>query len=392
MRRARVALAYNTITEDDLRATAEWLVAGHQLTKGPETLEFEAEFATAIGTREARMVNSGSSANLLAIAALKESSRLRSLVAVAPAVAWVTTISPLLELGFEVYLCDADRSNLGVDVGHLRQLFEKNRPSLLIIVHVLGHPNAMREILDLCKEFDVILIEDSCEALGSIGASGKNLGTEGSIGTHSLYYGHHLSTIEGGMVTTDDTELAELMTQLRSHGWTRDLSPARQAELADASGIDGFRSLYTFHLAGYDLRSTDLQAFIGRRQLVRLPEIAQARQRLFEMYRSLLPGYFVQDGAGEKLSAFAYGTLVRNPSETAARLAEHGIESRPLICGNMARHPFWQRYGRPIQELPVADLVHDFGMYLPIHIDLTDADVEHVADVFRSIAIPHQID
>lgn len=384
----RIELAKDTIDQSDREALAQWLLSDPRLTKGPETVALETEFAARIGTRHAVYVNSGSSANLLMVAALKESGRLRNGVAIVPAISWATTVTPFLQLGFEVHLCDADPHNLGLDLDHLRRLIVEHRPSVIALVHVLGHANHLEEILDLCREHDVILVEDACEALGSLGPGGRSLGAFGLAGSYSMYYGHHLSTIEGGFVVTNDEALHELLVALRSHGWARDLGQDRRAELAREHGIDKFREQYTFYFAGYNLRATDLQAFIGRRQLPRLTDVALARSDIYAAYQRGLPEYFSQVSSTPLLSAFAYGTMVTRPSDVAARLADEGIDSRPLICGNIGRHPFWiRRFGAGALE--IADQVHDRGIYLPIHPGMGHEDVQHVLDVFRRVAEPY---
>lgn len=386
----KVPLARDTIDSTDLEALAAWIRQGNKLTKGPETLAFESEFAAQAGSRHAVYVNSGSSANLLMVAALKESGRLRNLVAIAPAISWVTTVTPFMQLGFEIQLCDADPKDLGLDIDHLRELLERHRPSVVAIVHVLGHPNRTSEIIELCREFNAVLIEDSCEALGTISAEGRHVGTIGVMGSYSMYFGHHLSTIEGGLIVTDDDELHQMLVALRSHGWARDLAPEAQIELASRHSVDAFRDLYTFYYAGYNVRATDLQAFLGRRQLRRLSEVVTARSRVAAQYEVGLPEFFRQASSANLLSPFAYGTLVTNPSQVAEHLAESGVESRPLICGNIGLHPFWtQRFGP--RNLRVANQIHHQGMYLPIHATMTAPEVEHVIEVFRAVAEPYTL-
>lgn len=386
----QVPLARDTIDSGDLEALAEWVLAGNRLTKGPETLAFESEFSALVGARHAVYVNSGSSANLLMVAALKESGRLANLVAIAPAISWVTTVTPFLQLGFEVHLCDADPQNLGLDLDHLRSLLEQHRPSVVTLVHVLGHPNRTSEIAEMCRELGAILLEDACEALGTTDVDNRHVGTVGSMGSFSMYFGHHLSTIEGGLVVTDDDELHQLLVALRSHGWARDLAPDVRSDLAAEHGIDTFRDLYTFYFAGYNLRATDLQAFIGRRQLGRLSDVVTARSRIAMQYEAGLPRFFRQTSSAATLSPFAYGTLVTDPAGVARQLADKGVESRPLICGNVGLHPFWtQRFGPA--SLRVADQVHRHGMYLPIHATMTITEVEYVIDAFRAAAEPYTL-
>ena len=383
-----VHLASDTITQSELEAAASWMISGNRLTKGDQTLEFEKEFAKYVGSAYSVFVNSGSSANLLVAAALKESGRLKNLKVVCPAVSWVTTVTPFTHLGFQVILCDSNSENLGVDVTKLREIFDKERPAALAIVHVLGHPNDMAEIESLCKEFGVVLFEDTCEALGTTTTASKMLGTLGLAGSFSFYYGHHMSTIEGGMVVTDDFDFYQLMLSLRSHGWSRDLAPSVKEKLQQEHEIDDFRNFYTFYWPGFNFRSTDLQAFIGRNQLRRMGEIVSTRAFNHKVYADGLGEFWTQTSKTRVLSSFAFGTAVKNRSEVADVLRSEGIESRPLICGNLARHPFWLK-SNPPSDLPIADFVHDYGMYLPNHAELSQPDVEKVVKVFSSIAIPY---
>ncbi|MFS4581942.1 DegT/DnrJ/EryC1/StrS family aminotransferase [Phaeobacter sp. C3_T13_0] len=381
-----ITLAQDTISRRELQQTADWMLAGNRLTKAEETTFFEDEFAAWMGCKHAVFVNSGSSANLLMIYAAREAGRLKNNKVIAPAVSWVTTVSPLIQFGFDVRLCDCDPTNLGLDLEHLEQLCKEDAPAMLILVHVLGHANHMKAIREICDRYDVLLLEDSCEALGSI-SDGRKLGCHGAAGSFSFYYGHHISTIEGGMVVTDDSELHQVMLSLRSHGWSRDLNPTLRDQLQQDHNIDDFRNLYTFYYAGFNLRSTDLQAFIGRQQILKLDHICRVRERNFETYAAQLRDFYCQESETELLSSFAYGTLVANRMEVYEHLKAEQIECRPLICGNIARHPFWIRhYGR--QVLPNADLIHDYGIYLPNHHNLSTTDVTSVTRAFKEVARP----
>lgn len=281
-----INLAEETITAEELEAAATFLTSGARLTKGDLTRELEGKFADIVGSRHAVFVNSGSSANLLVAAALKESGRLRNNVVVCPAISWVTTVTPFVHLGFDVILCDSEPESLGVDPQQLEQIFKTSQPALLSLVHVLGHPNAMAEIVELCERYDVLIVEDTCEALGTILPSGQWVGTVGLAGTFSFYYGHHISTIEGGMVVTDDFDFYQLMLSMRSHGWSRDLDPEYRTELTTRYETDSFRDLYTFYFPGFNFRSTDLQAFIGLGQIEKIDHISTVREKNFEIGRA----------------------------------------------------------------------------------------------------------
>ncbi len=384
MTKRSIKLAENTISEEEIRSLANWIQEGKQLTKGPLTREFEAEFAAYTGSKYSIMVNSGSSANLLMASSLLEAGYLRNKKVIVPAVSWITTLSPFMQLGFECFLCDSDPNDLGVDLNHLEDLLKKERPALLILVHILGHPNQMDAINSLCDQYGCLVIEDACEALGSE-YKGKKTGALSLAGSFSFYYGHHISSIEGGAITLSDDKLYSVMLSIRSHGWSRDVPEVDRQAWKQEYEIDDFREFYSFYYAGYNLRSTDLNAYLGRLQLKRLPDIAKVRSRNFELYRQALPEFFAQHSNDSFVSSFAFGTFAANRLELSKYLLSQGIECRPLVCGSMGRQPFWiKKYGPT--HLKVADKVHDYGLYLPNHANITPEDIAYVATHFRAKA------
>ncbi len=383
-----IRLAENTITQEELLALSQWIPTTPQLTKGPLVIEFEKKFAAYLGTKHCVLVNSGSSANLLMAYALLEGDYLRNKKVVVPAISWITTLSPFMQFGFDVILCDSNNRNLGVDTKKLEEIFIKDNPALLIIVHVLAHLNDMDEIYRLCEKYDVVLIEDACEALGTSHSNKKKAGNLSKAGSFSFYYGHHISTIEGGAVVTNDTKLYNLMLSIRSHGWSRDVDENYKKEWKDEYNIDDVREYYTFYYPGFNLRSTDLNAFIGISQLNKMAEITTVRQRNFELYNHFLEGkYWSQKSHFDELSSFAFGTIVENRIEVFNHLKKHNIEVRPLICGSMGKQPFWiKKYGHT--PLEVADIIHDYGLYLPNHLYLDEEKIKFVTDKFKEVAVP----
>jgi CDP-6-deoxy-D-xylo-4-hexulose-3-dehydrase len=383
-----IRLAENTITHEELLALSEWIPNSPQLTKGPLVVEFEKKFASFTGTKHCVMVNSGSSANLLMAYSLLEGDYLRNKKVVVPAISWITTLSPFLQFGFEVLLCDSNNVNLGLDTVKLEEIFIKEKPALLILVHVLAHLNDMEEINRLCEKYDVLLIEDACEALGTSDVNGKKAGNLSLAGSFSFYYGHHISTIEGGAVTTNDTKLYNLMLSIRSHGWSRDVDSNFKEEWKKEYNIDDVREFYTFYYPGFNLRSTDLNAFIGISQLDKMEEIIKVRENNYNFYNKYLEGkYWKQESKYAELSSFAYGTIVENRMEVFNHLKKNNIEVRPLICGSMGKQPFWiKKYGHT--PLEVADVIHDYGLYLPNHLYLDQEKIKFVCEKFKEVAIP----
>ena len=280
-----IKLTDNTISLKHIHSLINWLKKNPRLTKGKLTLKFENLFSKWINRKYSIFVNSGSSANLLIAQGLLEANMLRNKIAIAPAVSWVTTVTPFMQMGYDVKLCDCDKLNLGLDIKHLEKLCKKYKPSVLILVHVLGHANDMFNILKICKKYNIKLIEDTCEALGSTYGT-KKLGTQGLASSFSFYYGHHISTIEGGMLTLDDKKLYNVLMSIRSHGWGRDLENNERKKLEKRFNIDKVRSLYSFYYSGFNLRSTDLNAFIGIQQMKVLDlEILKFFQNTFLTFR-----------------------------------------------------------------------------------------------------------
>ena len=377
----KIDLVKDTIDLNDVKRLITWLETNPRLTKGNLTLEFEKKWSEWLGVKYSVFVNSGSSANLAAIYSLLLSGKLKNNKIVVPAVSWVTTVTPTIQLGMEPIMCDCDIDNLGLDINHLKEIIKNDNPSAIILVHVLGIPNHMDEILKLCKENDILLIEDTCESIGSK-YNDKLLGTLGDLSTFSFYFGHHMSTIEGGMISTNDEDLYHILLSIRSHGWDRDLPKEKQNSLREKYGVDKFRSLYTFYYPGFNLRSTDLQAYIGLGQLEKLDIIVENRNKNFIRYKNEIKNTFwnVSEPKGSFISNFSFPIITKNIKELTEQLVSNNIECRPLICGSINEHPFWyERYGK--QNLPNSKLVHNYGLYLPNNHQMTDEEISKVIEV-----------
>ena len=376
-----IKLVKDTINFDDVSNLIEWLKTNPRLTKGNLTLEFEKKWSEWLGVKYSIFVNSGSSANLAGIYSLILSQKMKNKKIVVPAVSWVTTVTPAIQLGLDPIMCDCDEDNLGLDINHLRQIIKDENPSLIILVHVLGIPNHLDEIVSLCKENDILLIEDTCESIGSM-YDNKKLGTFGDLSTFSFYFGHHMSTIEGGMISTDDEDLYHILLSIRSHGWDRDLPQKKQEELREKYNINNFRALYTFYYPGFNLRATDLQAFIGLDQLKKLDMIVENRNKNFLRYKNEIknPEWNIQEPKGSFVSNFSFPVITKNISKLVEELTNNHIECRPLICGSINEHPFWyERYGH--SDLPKSKRVHEYGLYLPNNHEMTEEELNKVIKI-----------
>lgn len=376
-----IRLADKTITNEQIDKLREWLGGYPRLTKGELCIQFEEEFAKWIGCNFAVYVNSGSAANLLALAAYNECYRSgEPKKVVVPALSWATDISPLMQLGMEPILCDCNMDDLSVDIEHLERIFEKDHPYALILVSVLGLVPDMTEILRLCNKHGVFVMEDVCESLGSK-CKGKKLGTFGNIATTSFYYGHQMSTIEGGMVFGDDPKFRDIICSMRSHGWVRDTGKEFSKNLKEMWEIDDFRNLYTFYYPGFNFRNTEIGAFLGLEQLKNFDSAVKKRNENFLIYQQNLHGPWWED-VDDFVSCMAYPIFFEFPEEKYKKLEEKGVESRPLIAGSMGRQPFFiKKYGRV--ALKNADYVHNQGMQLPCNPDMTKDDVEKICGILR---------
>jgi CDP-6-deoxy-D-xylo-4-hexulose-3-dehydrase len=363
----------------------DWLKTYPQLTKGKLTEQFESEWANWLGVKHAVFLNSGSSANLAMVYALKVSNKLKNNKIIVPCVSWVTTISPAIQLGLEPILCETDKDTLGLDIEYFEKLCKEHNPACVILVHVLGFPNKMEEIQNICKKYDVILLEDSCESVGTE-YKGKQTGTFGLMSSFSTYFGHHFSTIEGGFVCTNDFELYEILKSIRSHGWSRDLSKETKEKLQAENNIDDFRNFYTFYYPGFNLRATDVQAFLGINQLKTLKEKNIKRYQNFLLYDSLIKNDYWKIKYSDFVSNFAYPIIHPNKSKIANNLQNGNVECRPLICGSMSRQPFYyKQFG--LQVFPFSDIIHNHGLYLPNNPDMTEEDIKYIANIVNETII-----
>lgn len=378
-----ISLVKDTITKKEINHLIKWLKTYPRLTKGEQTLEFEKQFAKWIGTDYALFINSGSSANLLMVYALKYAGLLPNNKVAVPTLSWATDLAPILQFGIEPVLIDCNLKNLSVDLKHLEKVFKEEKPDAFILVSVLGLSPDMDKIVELCKKYEVLLIEDNCESQGTEHKTQK-LGTFGLMSSFSTFFGHTMSTIEGGIITTNDESLYHLLLQLRSHGWDRDLPKHEQQLLRTLYNVDDFEALYTFYVPGFNLRSTDLQAFIGIEQLKTIDKVIKKRNQNFKSYVSKLKNHiWVPTPLKNTYTAsFCFPVIAESKEQRdriIKRLTDHKIECRPLICGSMGTQPFYtEKYER--KELPNSKKIDECGFYVPNHPYLTKEEIDLVCN------------
>ena len=380
----KIDLIQDTIDNIDIDNLIEWLKEYPRLTKGPKTLEFESKWSKWLGTKYSVFVNSGSSANLLMLYALKILNKMKNNKVCVPALCWATDLSPVIQFDMNPLLIDCNLDNLSIDLNHLEEVFKVESPSVLILVSVLGLSPDMDLITNLCKKYDVILIEDNCESQGTK-FKGVKLGNFGLMSSFSTYFGHTMSTIEGGVITTNDEEIYYTLLQLRSHGWDRDLPEFKQKELRKEWEVSDFSALYTFYIPGFNLRSTDLQAQLGIQQLDKVDGMINNRFQNFLYYKSKLENktWFPKTFSDEFTSNFAIPFITKTAEDKEKLIKEldsNNIVCRPLISGSMGIQPFYKKlYGE--NKLPNCSIIDEKGVYVPNHDKMTKEDIDRVCDI-----------
>ena len=380
-----IKLVSDTIDKDDIKHLVDWLSQDEipRLTKGELTIQLEEKWANKIGTKYSVFVNSGSSAILLALAAYLYSKDIKNKKIVIPSLSWATDVSSPMLLGMEPIMCDCNLEDLSCDLTHLEEIFKTESPSSFILVSPLGLVPNMKKILNLCEKYNVNLFEDVCESMGSK-YNDKYLGSFGLASFFSMYFGHHLSTIEGGFVNTNDEDFYHLLLMMRSHGWDRDLPEWKQKELRVKYSVDDFTALYNFYVPGFNLRATDLQAFIGLRAIDKLDEYSRRRNNNFKQYLNGVKNtkLNISNFNTNFISSFSYPIVNENKEKIVKKLQEHNIEVRPLIAGDMSKKPMWyEKYG--VQSLPQCELINKYGFYIPNHQDLTENEINLIINIIN---------
>lgn len=382
-------LAKDTVNNEELDKLADWIKTHPRLTMGPLTVAFEKKWSRWLGRKYSVFVNSGSSANMLMAYTLLCSKRLKNNKVIVPCCGWPTTITPFIQFGFNPIMCDADPDTWGLNINHLESLLKKYDPSTVIFVQVLGTPNKMEPLLALKEKYGFALLEDSCAAMGS-SYHGKKVGTFGDMSSMSTYYGHQFSTFEGGLVSTDDKDLYELMLMLRSHGWDKQLPEDSRRKLATMYDYDLECSPFIFYKPGFNVRPTDLQAFVGLGQLDKMDWLVERRHANHQLYKKLLGENFgTQSYENSTICSIHFCCLSYDQREQKAiykTLAIKEIESRLFTASNLGAHPFWfERYGR--FNSITADRLHNCGVFLPNNPSLNTTDIEHISSVVIQAAV-----
>ncbi|WP_018633990.1 DegT/DnrJ/EryC1/StrS family aminotransferase [Neomegalonema perideroedes] len=371
----RFPLATSSWDEAEYQALQN-VIASDRFTMGAHVEEFERRFAEHFGARHAIMVNSGSSANLIMVAALfftqNPALKLnRGDEIIVPAVSWSTTYYPLCQYGLRVKFVDVDAGTLNYDLSALAEAVT-SKTRAIMIVNLLGNPNDFDAIEKIVAGREILLLEDNCESMGAT-YKGRQTGTFGLMGSYSSFFSHHISTMEGGLVVTDDEELHHIMLALRAHGWTRNLPKVNR--VTGVKSDDPFEESFRFVLPGYNLRPLEMSGALGIEQLKKVPALIAGRRAnaaLFQEKLSDHPLFSIQKEIGES-SWFGFSLLLRPSSgltrkEMVARLTEAGFECRPIVAGNFAKNEVLKYFDHEIHgNLSNASYIDANGLFVGNH-------------------------
>lgn len=346
MKKINLSLASSTWGEEEKSVLMD-IIASDKYTMGERVRSAEADFSQLFGSRYAVMVNSGSSANLLMVAALFYTSdnniRLKpGDEVIVPAISWSTTYSPLCQYGLKLKFVDVDKDTLNFDLNDLKEAVSE-KTKLIFAVNLLGNPNSFSEIQRIVAPYNVPIIEDNCESMGAK-IDDKFAGTIGIMGSFSTFFSHHICTMEGGFITTDNEELYHILISLRAHGWTRDLP--KNNHVSGIKSDNPFEESFNFVLPGYNLRPIEMSGALASQQLLKLPGFVEVRRQNAQHFKSLfskIEWLRTQHETGIS-SWFGFSlVLLDNAPISRSDLLHHfrnwNVDTRPIVAGNFLKNP-----------------------------------------------------
>ena len=364
------------------------VINSNRFTMGPEVEMFEKEFAEYFESKYAVMVNSGSSANLIAISALILSDKYdlnKGDEVIVPAVSWATTYTVLHQCGLKLRFIDIDLDTFNMDLNELKNAITKNTKAVFV-VNLLGNPNDFDNLLNICNDNNLILIEDNCESMGAK-YHDKYAGTFGVCGTFSTFYSHHMATMEGGMILTDDDELNDIMKSIRSHGWTRNLGENSYFNTKK----DKFYEMFNFIFPGYNVRPVEMEAAIGREQLKKLGVFLKERKsngKYFLDKFSKINSISLQNNQDDS-SFFGFPLIFGDDvqrKEFIELCDENNIEYRPIVAGNFTKNKVIDYFDYSIYgDLKNSNILHNNGLFIGNHHFDVKKDLDEIYNLLIKI-------
>ena len=381
-------LINDSITDGDKKALTDFINTPNQrFTNGPKVKEFERAWSEYVGCDFSVFVNSGASANYIMASIMKEEKGVGEVI-VSP-LGWVSDVSPLVNLGFTPVFVDVSMENMSITLDNIKAAVTDKTVGVSL-VHVLGFAAVTDEMKKFCDDNDLFFIEDCCESHGAT-YKGTKVGNFGDVSNFSFYFGHHITTIEGGMVCTNDERLYDYAKLFRSHGMTREASVQLQ-EQYERSRPD-LNPLFTFAVPGYNMRNQELNAVLGLEQLKRLNYNCDKRRDNFKSWvDSLNSNKFFVDFHQNGNSNFALPLVLKEKDlelfeKCCILLEEQNVEYRVGTAGggNQARQPYLDKYNFIAHDLSNVDHIHDFGLYIGNHPELVDEDIVNLCKELNNL-------
>ena len=382
-------LATSTWDEKELEAIQS-VIDKDMYTMGDSVREFENDFSEYLNSKYCVMVSSGSTANLLAVAALfftKNPMLKRGDEVIVPAVSWSTTYFPLQQYGLKLKFVDVDLETLNYNLEDLESAISE-KTKMIMVVNLLGNPNDFDQLNSLIEGKNIFLLEDNCESMGAT-FKGKQAGTFGVMGTFSTFFSHHMATMEGGFVTTDDEELYHILLCLRAHGWTRNLPKENRVS---KKSDDWFTESFRFVLPGYNVRPLEMSGAIGVEQLKKLPYFIENRRKNAELFLELFkdhPDFIIQKEIS-KSSWFGFSLIIKPESnlkrkDVVKKLRENNIECRPIVTGDFTQNEVMRFFDYEIhKELKNAKYLHENGLFIGNQQVIIKKEIRYLFEVLKN--------
>lgn len=375
----------DTVTFGDRFKMAKFILTSSRLTQGPQVKYFEDQWSDWLGVKHSIFVSSGSTANSLLVSAWKELNQVPDgSKVIVPACTWVTNISPIIQNNLTPVFCDINLSDFSFDLNSLQTIACEHKDIRAIFVtHLLGFPAQVEEFRKIFPYADIL--EDVCESHGAVIEGGTMAGTFDVGGTFSFYFGHHMTTVEGGMVSTNNSELYELMLMKRSHGMAR--AGNRMAEYANQH--PEINPAFLFMTDGYNFRNNEIGAVLGQSQLCRLDDMIVKRNENYREYYRILSNYdelfHIPSWNPHRVSSFCFPFISKN-RETHEKLEDllesYYVEYRPVVGGNLLRQPFLRDYE---VWCPNADVLHDRGLYIGNSHFVNEYHLEMLSEILEQL-------
>jgi CDP-6-deoxy-D-xylo-4-hexulose-3-dehydrase len=381
-------LINDNVSTTDRQVLSDFILSGERLTNGPKVKEFENIWSNWLGTKHSVMVNSGASANYISIAIAKEVMGIGEVIV--PPLGWVSDLASIAQLGMKPVIVDIDMKNLAITAENIKNAITPNTKAI-VLIHCLGFNGISDEIIKIAEDNNIMLIEDCCESHGAT-YKGQRIGTFGHLSLFSFYFGHHITTVEGGIICTDNEKLYNLAKLFRSHGMTREASPEIQEYYQ--TNFPELNPLFTFAVAGFNMRSTEINAVLGIEQMKRLDyNIAKRTENLNTWLLNLDASKFYLDFDVEGSSNFALPLVLKEPSKEQLKavcdvLNEEKVEYRLGTAGggNQALQPYLKFYNHRVEgELPNVNYIHHYALYIGNHTDLTSSQIINLCSKLNTI-------